>query len=67
MLSVSLMLPVPPAVFPVAPPAATDVQVALVIAAGKVSVTVAPVTALGPLFLTTSVKVVVPPGVITAL
>ncbi len=46
-LTVSLMLPEPDAV-QVPPPAPTQVQVAPVSAAGKVSATVAPVAALGP-------------------
>src|SRR2546430_14160176 len=56
------MLPVPLAVNPDAPPLPTAVNVSLVIAAGRVSLTVAPVTALGPLLATTMVYVVDVPG-----
>src|SRR5437762_2075816 len=61
-LPVALMLPVPLAVNPDAPPLPTAVNVSLVIAAGRVSLTVAPVTALGPLLATTMVYVVDVPG-----
>ena len=54
-LTVSLMLPVPLALNPDAPPLATAVNVSLAIAAGKMSLTVAPVTSLGPLLTTTRV------------
>src|SRR5271167_2109970 len=57
------MLPLPLAVNPEAPPLPTAVNVSLVITAGRTSVTVAPVTLLGPLLLTTMVYVVVPPGI----
>src|SRR4029077_772605 len=57
-LTVSLILPLPLAVKPDALPLATAVKVSLATAAGKVSVTVAPVTLLGPLLLTTIVYVV---------
>ena len=50
----SEMLPLPEAVH-VAPPAATQVQVTPVSIAGKMSATVAPVTASGPAFEATSV------------
>jgi hypothetical protein len=59
--TVSLMLPVPDAV-QLPPPAATQLHDALVIAAEKVSVTVAPIASLGPVFDTTIVYVVVVPG-----
>ena len=62
MLTVPLIFPVPNAV-QVPPPLPAQVHVALVIAAGKVSVTVAPVTLLGPEFDTTIVYIVNPPGV----
>ncbi len=55
MLTVSLMLPPPTAVKPVAPPVATAVYVSPAIAAGMTSVTDAPMTLLGPLLLTTIV------------
>ena len=42
---------------------ATAVQVSEVMAAGRLSTTGAPVTAEGPLLLTTIVYVVLPPGV----
>ena len=48
------MFPLPLSV-PVAPPAATAVQVTLESDAAKVSATVAPVTSLGPAFVTTMV------------
>src|SRR5579883_3223954 len=48
-------LPEPVGSATLAPAEATDVQVALSIPAGNMSVTVAPVTAAGPLFLTTIV------------
>ncbi len=54
-LTVSLMLPLPLAVKPDALPVATAVQVALVDRSRQVSVTVAPVTLLGPLLVTTIV------------
>jgi hypothetical protein len=63
MFTVSLMLPLPDAENPVAPPLATAVQVSLVIDAGNVSAIVAPVATLGPALLTTIVYVVVAPGV----
>ena len=55
MFTVSLMLPLPLAAKPVAPPVAVAVQLSLVIAAGIGSVTVAPVTLLGPPLVTTIV------------
>ena len=61
-LTVSLMLPLPLAVKPEAPPLPTAVYVSLVIAAGRTSVTVAPVTLLGPLLQTTIVYVAGPPA-----
>jgi hypothetical protein len=61
MVTMSLMLPLPLAVQD--PPAeATQVQVALVMAAGKLSVTNAPKTPAGPALVTVSVYVVEPPG-----
>jgi hypothetical protein len=59
--TVALMLPDPLAV-QVPPPAPTQVQVGPVIAAGTVSATVAPVTALGPGFDATIVYVIGNPG-----
>ena len=58
--TVSLILPEPLAEH-VAEPVAEQVQLALAIFAEKLSVTVAPLTSLGPLFETTIVYVVVPP------
>src|SRR5882672_827186 len=55
------MLPEPLAA-QVPPPAPTQVQLAPVIATGSVSVTVAPVTALGPAFEATIVYVTDAPG-----
>src|SRR5437660_12926406 len=55
------MLPVPDAV-QLPPPAATQLHDALVMAAEKASVTVAPIASLGPVFDTTMVYVVVVPG-----
>src|SRR6266568_119729 len=60
------MLPLPLAVNPEAPPLPTAVNVSLLIPVGTMSVTVAPVTPLGPLLLTTMVYVVDPPGVAPA-
>src|SRR5262245_7877550 len=60
-LTIRLMLPVPPAPPQLEPIDALHVQVAKVIAAGNVSVTVAAVTALGPLFVTVIVYVTVEP------
>ncbi len=54
-LTVSLMLPLPLAVKPEAPPVPTAVNVSLTIAAGSTSLTVAPITSLGPLLVTTIV------------
>ena len=54
-LTVVLRLPVPLAALQLEPPVATQLQLALVMAAGKVSATVAPVTALGPALVTTMV------------
>src|SRR5689334_2585666 len=51
-LTVALILPTPPA-GPVAPPAYTAVHVTEVMKAGKLSITVAPTLALGPLFVAT--------------
>jgi hypothetical protein len=59
--TVSLMFPEPLAV-QVPPPAPTQVQLAPVIVAGSVSVTVAPVTASGPAFDATIVYVTDAPG-----
>ena len=61
-LTVAFILPAPLA-GPVAPPAYTAVHAAEVIAAGKLSVTVAPVLVLGPALDATIVYVVVPPAV----
>src|SRR5438477_98150 len=69
MVTVSLM-PVwllAAAVKPVAPPAPTAVHDAGLIAAGKVSVTVAPITALGPAFDTTTVYVLPVPATAVVL
>ena len=52
---VSLMLPLPLAVKPAAPPLPAAVKVALAIPAGSTSATLAPVTSLGPLLVTTTV------------
>ena len=52
MVTVSLMLPPPDDVLPVAPPVALDVNATPVKPAGNVSVTVAPVCVSGPLLLT---------------
>src|SRR4249919_959034 len=49
MLTVSLMLPAPTAVNPEALPLPTAVKLSLAIAAGRMSLTVAPTTSLGPL------------------
>src|SRR5581483_6457274 len=65
MVTVSLMLPLPLALKPLAPPVA--VQVTPVKAAGKVSVTVAPVTLLGPALVTTRVYVSLVPGTAVVL
>src|SRR5229473_3294657 len=59
-LTVVLMLPVPLVAPQLA--AGAHVQLALLMPAGSASVTVAPVTALGPALLTTMVYVTVPPG-----
>ncbi len=59
--TLSLILPEPLAVH-VPPPAPTQVQVAAVIAGGKVSVNAAPVALLGPALLTVMVYVVLVPG-----
>src|SRR5438105_8735568 len=64
--TVSLMLPLPLAVKPEAPPLPTAVKVSLPTLAGRMSLTVAPVTLLGPLLLTTIVYVVEVPGVTVA-
>jgi hypothetical protein len=64
-LTVSLILPAPAGVH-VPPPAPTQVQVTPVSAAGKVSVTVAPVTGLGPAFEATIVYVIIWPGLTVA-
>src|SRR4029077_7360151 len=53
----SLMLPLPLAVKPVAPPVCVAVQVAPVKLAGKLSVTFAPTASEGPLFEALTVKV----------
>ena len=57
------MLPEPPTTPHDEPVVAEQVQLADVIAAGRLSVTVAPVTAFGPPLLATIVYVTVPPGV----
>src|SRR5260370_1190951 len=59
-LTVVLMSPVPLVTPQLA--AGAHVQLALLMPAGSVSVTVAPVTALGPPFVTVMVYVTVPPG-----
>src|SRR5687767_5983164 len=61
--AVSLMLPLPLAVNPVAPPVLAAVNVAPVRLVDKVSLIVAPVTALGPRFVTTIEYEVAPPAV----
>ena len=63
-LTVSAILPLPleACVVSTAPPVATTVYVSDAMPAGKVSVTVAPVTALGPAFEATIVYVIVLPG-----
>ena len=58
-LTVSLMLPLPEAVFPVALPVTLLVYVTFVSSDVNVSVTVAPSTSLGPLLVTTIVYVIV--------
>src|SRR6476661_3618432 len=65
-VTVSEIAPLPVAVNPVAPPAATAVQFDVVIPLGSGSDTVAPVTALGPALETTTVYVTLPPGVYVA-
>lgn len=62
-LTVVLMLPFPAGVPQLEPAEAVQVHVALLSEAGNISVTVAPVTAIGPLLVTTMVKVVGCPGV----
>lgn len=57
-LTVALMLPVPVGAPQLEPAEAVQVHVALLRVAGRLSVTVAPVTAIGPLFVTTMLKVV---------
>lgn len=54
-LTVVLMFPLPPGTAQLEPADAVQVQVALLKVAGKTSVTVAPVTAIGPLLVTTIV------------
>ena len=54
-LTVSLILPVPDPLKLLAPPVELAVQVSLVMPAGKLSVIVPPVTACGPLLVTTMV------------
>src|SRR6266540_3540802 len=61
-VTVSLMLPVPLAVNPEAPPVCVAVKVTPVMRAGKLSVTTAPVTLLGPLLITVIVYVLLWPG-----
>src|SRR5262245_28634329 len=56
------MAPLPVAVFPVAPPAATDVQAADATPFGSTNVKSAPMAVLGPVFRTTAVYVVAPPA-----
>src|SRR5439155_7864106 len=60
------MSPLPLAVNPAAPPLPTAVNVSLTIAAGRMSLTTAPMTPLGPLLLTTMVYVVEVPDVTLA-
>lgn len=57
-LTVALMLPVPVGAPQLEPTEVVQVHVALLRVAGRLSVTVAPVTAIGPLFVTTMLKVV---------
>ena len=54
-VGVSLILPVPEAVNPEAPPVCVAVKVTPVKMAGKMSLTLAPVTSFGPRFFTTTV------------
>ena len=61
-LTLALMVPPPLAAGQPAPPAAAQVHVADVIAAGKVCTSVAPFASLGPAFDTTTEYVAVPPG-----
>jgi hypothetical protein len=65
--TVVLMLPVPAATPHAEPAEPAHVQLAPLRPAGKVSVTVAPVTAEGPALLTTMVYVVVLPGTAVAV
>jgi len=65
-LTVALIFPLPPGTAQLEPAEAVQVQVALLNAAGKLSVMVAPVTAMGPLLVTTMVYVVGWPGVTCA-
>jgi hypothetical protein len=60
--AVSSMLPEPPVVKPVAPPVCAAVYVAPVSELGKVSAIVAPVTALVPVLVATTVYVIAWPG-----
>src|SRR5262249_34758166 len=62
--TVALMLPVPDGVPQAPPPAPAHVQVALESAAGRVSITVAPIALLGPALVTVIVYVTVEPGTI---
>ena len=52
-MTVSLMLPVPEAVNPEAPPVCVAVKVTSVKMLGKMSLTITPVTSFGPRFFTT--------------
>ena len=61
-VTVSLKLPLPLAVKPVALPVVVLVYVTFVKAAGNVSATLAPETLLGPAFVTTIVYVIGVPG-----
>src|SRR3954451_422165 len=62
-VTVSAIAPLPLAVNPLALPAPTAVHVAVVIPLGSGSEIVAPVTALGPAFDTTTVYTTLDPGV----
>ena len=65
--AVSPMLPAPEAVKPEAPPVCVAVKVTPVKTLGKMSLTAAPVTLLGPKLMTTIVYVFPKPGVYAVL
>jgi hypothetical protein len=67
MLTVSLMLLLPDAVNPVAPPVCDAVKTTPLNDAGNVSATTAPETLLGPRFVTTMVYVTDVPGIALAV